>query len=193
MTSWTLNTDLSSKPIWRRRKPAEWAFKCFLGFCSSCSSFWSTGELLEIYDILGKFDLFWPLVPIGNAIFRENFAIFCIFTCQRHIISWAPFDLREKPLWRYTLGLLIPTYTHCLDQLWVTLTNYGVIGFQWSILAPTHTPAQSAMSRQLWIRLRAKAFGPNSVTSAPRKIPNSSSSAWSSPVLPVCNCNLNFY
>ena len=35
-------------------------------------------------------------MPIGNAIFRENFVIFCIFTCQRHIISWAPFDLREK-------------------------------------------------------------------------------------------------
>ena len=111
--------------------------KCFLRFCSSCSSFWTTGELLEIYDILGKFDLFWPLVPIGNAIFRENFVIFCIFTCQRHIISWAPFDLREKPLWRYTLvpSLLLCSCSgtrrcsvsalmfrgSCCSSLWVTL------------------------------------------------------------------------
>ena len=73
------------------------AFKCFfLRICSSCSSFWTTGEFLEIYDILGEI---WPLltlVPIGNIIFRGNFAISCIFPCQRHIISWAPFDLREN-------------------------------------------------------------------------------------------------
>ena len=73
----------------------KWAFKCFLRFCSSCSSFWATGYFLDkISNFVGNLTPFDLWCRSKTHFFRENFAIDWLFTYDRHVISWAPLDSR---------------------------------------------------------------------------------------------------
>ena len=46
------------------------------------------------YVILGNLTSLWPLVPIENIFFKDNFVRYCLFTHQCQVISWAPLDSR---------------------------------------------------------------------------------------------------
>ena len=78
---------------------------------------------------------------LGNSteIFfrKKKFPIYCIFTCQLHIISWVPFDLREKKTPRRYIIIFIfvvsETAEHyspiCLKSNKNRLVSFGASSF----------------------------------------------------------------
>ena len=95
-------------------------------------SFW---KYMTFWGNLTSFDL-WCRSEM--QFFVKILPYFVFFTCKRHIISWAPFDLREKPLWRYTLLLIdkqkscahISTFLFNIDMSKGCNIDYSSI-FQW--------------------------------------------------------------